>query len=209
MALLHSIRAGAAAAALLAPAIATAQVLVPPPVTVPASSNFTVFFKAVPIGSEQIALTRSSDGWTITSSGRMGAPLDVVARRVQVRYTEDWKPIDLIVDATANGLPLTVQTVVTGTSAQTHVVKGTQSSDRTDPVAADALLLPSPFWGPFEAVAARLKTAAPGSIDAGVRGIVDDGDHGWRFVAGTDSDGVAARGHAADARGARSGERAD
>jgi pimeloyl-ACP methyl ester carboxylesterase len=163
MALLHSIRAGAAVAALLAPAIATAQVLTPPPVTVPASSNFTVFYKAVPIGSEQIALTRSSDGWTITSSGRMGAPLDVVARRVQVRYTEDWKPIDLIVDATTSGLPLSVQTIVTGTTAQTHVVKGTQSSDRTDPVAADALLLPSPFWGPFEAVAARLKTAAAGS----------------------------------------------
>jgi pimeloyl-ACP methyl ester carboxylesterase len=162
MALLHSIRAGAAAVAVLMPAIAGAQVT-PPPVMIPAASSFTIFFKAVPIGSEQIALTRSADGWTITSSGRMGAPIDVVARHVQVRYTDDWKPIEVTIDATVNGQTLSVQTIVTGATAQTHVVRAGQSADRTDPIPADAVLLPSPFWGPFEAVAARLKTAASGS----------------------------------------------
>jgi uncharacterized protein len=162
MASLYSIRAGAAAAALLIPTIAVAQVPLPP-VMVPAASSFTIFFKAVPIGSEQIALTRSADGWTITSSGRMGAPIDVVARHVQVRYTDDWKPIELTIDATANGQTLSIQTIVTGATAQTHVVRAGQPTDRTDAIPADAVLLPSPFWGPFEAVAARLKTAASGS----------------------------------------------
>ena len=62
-----------------------------------------------------------------------------------------------------NGQSLSVQTIVTGGTAQTHVVRAGQSADRTDPIPADAVLLPSPFWGPFEAVAARLKTAAAGS----------------------------------------------
>jgi len=163
MAWLHSIRAGAASVALLAPAIAAAQVLTPPPVSVPAAANFTVFYRGVPIGSEQIALSRTSDGWTITSSGRMGAPVDVVARRVEVRYTEDWQPIQLIVDATTSAGVLTMQTVVTGTTAQTHIVRAGTPSDRTDTIPADAVLLPSPFWGPFEALAERLKNAPAGS----------------------------------------------
>jgi uncharacterized protein len=163
MALLHSIRAGAAAAAMLVPAMAGAQQPPLPPVAVPAASSFTIFYKGVPIGSEQIALTRSADGWTITSSGRMGAPIDVVARHVQVRYTDDWKPIEMTIDATVNGQTLSIQTFVTGAAAQTHAVRAGQASDRTDPLPADAVLLPSPYWGPFEAVAARLKIATEGS----------------------------------------------
>ena len=166
MAWLHSsraVRAGAALATLHAPALALAQAPDPPPVALPAASSFTVIYKGAPVGSEQIALTRTSDGWTIVSSGRMGAPLDVVARRVEVRYTEDWKPIQLIVDATINGVAVSTQTTVIAGAAQTHAVRSGQSSDRTDPIAAGAVLLPSPFWGPFEALAARLKTAPPGS----------------------------------------------
>ena len=43
--------------------------------------RFTIFLRGAPIGTEQIALTRIADGWTIASSGRLGAPLDIVARR--------------------------------------------------------------------------------------------------------------------------------
>src|SRR5207248_5547534 len=134
-----------------------------PPVQLPAAASFTVFVKLVPVGSEQIAVRRGADGWTILSSGRMGAPIDIVARRVQARYTDDWKPLELTVDATVRGQLLSIQTIVTGASAQTHTVNGAQSSDKTDQIPADAALLPSPFWGPFEALAQRLRTAASGS----------------------------------------------
>jgi pimeloyl-ACP methyl ester carboxylesterase len=144
-------------------AIASAQQPPLPPVQLPAAVGYTVFVKLVPVGSEQIAVRRGADGWTIVSSGRMGAPIDIVARRVQVRYTDDWKPLELNVDSTVRGQLLTIETIVTGTTAQTHTVNGSQSSDKTDPIAADALLLPSPFWGPFEALAQRLRTAAPNS----------------------------------------------
>jgi len=49
-----------------------------------AAAAFTIFLRAQPIGSEQITLARSADGWSITGSGRVGAPLDVVARRIEV-----------------------------------------------------------------------------------------------------------------------------
>jgi len=150
---LHCIRAGVLAAAVGASALASAQ----------DSSSYTVFVRSVPVGSEQVALTRSADGWSIVSSGRMGAPIDIVSRRVQVRYTDDWKPVELVVEATVQGQLLSLQSNVSGATAQTHTVRGSQSTDRSDAITADALLLPSPFWGPFEALAARLKSAPPGS----------------------------------------------
>jgi pimeloyl-ACP methyl ester carboxylesterase len=126
-------------------------------------SSFTIFMRSVPIGSERVELQRTPQGWTITSSSRMGAPIDLVARLVQVRYTEDWKPLALSVDATLQGQPLIHRTTVTGVAARTEITQGGRSAQRDDAIAADALLLPSLFWGPFEALALRLKTAPPGS----------------------------------------------
>ena len=161
---LHCIRAGALAVAIGAPSIAAAQETPLPPIQLPAASSYTVFMKSVPVGSEQIAVRREAGGWTILSSGRMGAPFDIVVRRVQARYSNEWQPIELTIDATVRSQLVSVQTIVTGTSAQTHTVNGAQSTDKTDQIPADALLLPTPFWGPFEALAERLKGAAAGSI---------------------------------------------
>src|SRR5438093_13744249 len=89
----HSIRAALAAAVVAAPVAAWAQL--PPPAPPPSdagAATFTIFYRGLPIGSEQIAVTRSADGWSIVSSGRVGAPMDVMARRVEIRYTADWRP---------------------------------------------------------------------------------------------------------------------
>src|SRR5919201_2306217 len=160
----HCIRRGVLAAAIAAPALVGAQEPPLPPLHIPSASSYTVFVRMVPVGSEQIALTRVPDGWTIVSSGRMGAPIDIVSRRVQARYSEDWKPLELTIDSTVRGQLLSVQTIVTGTTAQTHTVNGSQSSDKSDQVPADALLLPSPFWGPFEALAQRLRPLQLGAL---------------------------------------------
>src|SRR5437762_3073617 len=69
-----------------------------PPLQETGAFSFTTFFRGVPIGSEQVALTRSADGWTVAVSGRLGAPLDVLARRIEARYTADWKPIEFSFD---------------------------------------------------------------------------------------------------------------
>ena len=127
------------------------------------ASSFTVFVRGVPVGSEQAAITRDAGGWTITGSGRIGAPIDLVARRVQVRYDADWKPLELTVDATLRGQPLTVHTIVNGTTATTQFTQAGQSGEKKDTVAADAVLLPSLFWAPFEALSLRAHAAAAGT----------------------------------------------
>src|SRR5579872_5241021 len=130
----------------------------------PGAESFTVFFRGTPVGSEQIAITRSAEGWTIASTGRLAPPLDVIARRVQVEYDGNWNPRNVSVDANIRGQVLSIQSLITGTSAATHVFDAGKTADRTDTIAGDALLLPSPFWGPFEAVAQKLKDAPAGTI---------------------------------------------
>src|SRR5262249_21847863 len=77
---------------------------------VPSAAAFTVFIRGTAIGSEQVAVNRTATGWTITSSGSSGAPVNLVTRLVQVRYTDDWKPLELSVDGTLQGRPLTNHT---------------------------------------------------------------------------------------------------
>src|SRR6266540_2452398 len=85
------------------PLAASAQPPPPSPPLASGSSSFTIFLRGAPIGSEQIALTRTANGWSIVSSGRIGAPIDALARRVEVRYTPEWRPIEMSLDATIRG----------------------------------------------------------------------------------------------------------
>jgi uncharacterized protein len=159
----HSIRAAVTALALAAPLALSAQ---PPPPALqePGATGFTIFLRGTPIGTEQIAVTRGADGWTIVSSGRLAAPVDMMARRMQVRYAADWRPLEFTLDGTVRGQAQTVRTVVEGTTAKSDVVSSGQTTQKSDTIDANALLiLPNSFFGPYEALALRLKTAAAGS----------------------------------------------
>jgi alpha-beta hydrolase superfamily lysophospholipase len=126
-------------------------------------SSFTIFVRAVPIGSEQVSLERTADGWTIGGTGRIGPPLDIVTRKLQVRYDAAWKPLELTIDATTGGQPTTLRTVVTGTSARSDMNTGGAASDKTDTIDDASVLLPNLFFAPYEALAARLNTAQAGA----------------------------------------------
>jgi pimeloyl-ACP methyl ester carboxylesterase len=145
-------RAACAALAVALPAAADAQ------------ESFTVFIRGVAAGAEQIGVARTAEGWTITGSGRLAASVDLVTRRLQVRYDAEWKPIDLAIDATLRAQPLSLRTAVSGTTATSHVVNAGQVADKVDAIAADAVLLPSPFWAPFAALAQRTKDAPAGAM---------------------------------------------
>jgi len=145
-------------------AAAAQQPPVPPALQEPGATSFTIFLRGAPIGTEQIAVNRLAAGWTIVSTGRLGAPIDIVARRLQVRYTPEWRPIELTLDSTVRGQAQTIRTVVDGTTAKSDLVVAGQATGKTDTVDPDALLLlPTGFFSPYEALAAHLRTAAAGS----------------------------------------------
>jgi len=155
----HSIHA-ALAALVLAGSVGVSAQQAPAP---PDAAAFTIFVRALPIGTEQIALTRTAEGWSIVSSGRVGAPLDSVARRVEVRYTADWRPRDMTIDATVRGQPQSLHAVVEGASVKTDYATNGQPAQKTDAIDPGAVLLvPSAFFAPYEALAQRLKTTSAG-----------------------------------------------
>jgi pimeloyl-ACP methyl ester carboxylesterase len=128
-------------------------------------ATFRVFTRAAVIGTEQIAVTRDAAGWTITSSGRLNAPLNIVNRRLQIRYDPDWRPLEMTLDATVRGQAQTMRTTISGSTATSQVSIAGQSRVITATTTPE-ILLPTPFFGPYEALAARLRTAAPGSTIA-------------------------------------------
>ena len=161
----HSIRATLAALALATPLAAFAQQPpAPPQLREAGATNFAIFLRGAPIGTEQVALTRTATGWNVISSGRLSAPIDAVARRLQVRYSPDWRPLEFTLDGTVRGVAQTIHTVVDGTTAKSDITAAGQTSQKTDTIDPNSLLLLSnSFFGPYEAVAARLKTAVAGT----------------------------------------------
>jgi alpha-beta hydrolase superfamily lysophospholipase len=155
------------AAAVLAwlPTAAAAQIVPAPPALPEANAtSFSIFIGGRPLGSEQIAVNRVADGWLIASTGRIAAPIDVVARRLQVRYTADWRPLSFDFDGTQRGVAQTVHTSVEGTNASSNVTVAGQTTRKSDAIDPNALLvLATNFFAPYEAVAARVKTAAAGT----------------------------------------------
>jgi uncharacterized protein len=128
------------------------------------TSTFLVFFRATPVGNEQVAVEKSANGWTVTSSGRVGAPFDLIVRNLRARYDPDWKPVELTLDATLRGQAATLHTVVNGTTAQTETTPfGAAPISKADQIDPRAVLLPNPFIAPYEVLAARFRTAEPGS----------------------------------------------
>jgi len=161
--LLHFSRAAgivAVAALGLGSAATTARAQAPSPST----STFLVFFRSTPVGNEQVAVEKGANGWSITSNGRVGAPFDLIIRGLQARYDTDWKPLELTLDATLRGQAGTVHTRVNGTTAQTETTPfGAAPVTKSDQIDARAVLLPNPYVAPYEALAARLRTAEAGT----------------------------------------------
>ena len=130
--------------------------------TATGEATFRVFARGAVIGTEQSEVTRDAAGWTITSSGRLNAPLSIVNRQLQIRYDFNWKPLELTLDATVRGQVQTIHTTFSGNTATSQVNIAGQSRVLTATTTPE-VLLPSPFFAPYEALAVLLRTAAPGS----------------------------------------------
>jgi hypothetical protein len=158
---LHSIRAGlsvlVAVAAVVAAFALTGRAQTPP-------TNFIVFVGSRPVGSEQVVVQRFNDGWTISGSGRVGSPINLITRQLEVRYDADWRPLDLKADTTFGGRSVTIRTTVSGTTVTNETTPlGAPPIANTEVIDGHGIFLLNPIVAPFEAVAARIRRADPGT----------------------------------------------
>ena len=125
-------------------------------------ATFRVFIKGSLVGTEEVSVKRSPDGWTVSGAGHLGAPLDLTTRRLEITYDPTWHPRELIVDASTRGATVGIHTTFTGTQAESEVNQSGVVTRKTDLVSADTLVLPNLFFGSYEALALRLSSIPDG-----------------------------------------------
>ena len=74
-------------------------------------TGYTVFLRGAPVGREELTVREDATGTTITAQGRLGAPLNVVTRRAEMKYTADGTPERFSLEGSANGAEVSVRTL--------------------------------------------------------------------------------------------------
>jgi hypothetical protein len=130
-------------------------------------AEFTLFISGSRVGVERVRLVRSGNTWVISSTAQFGAPLYVTLNRFEVKYTSDWQPVELHIEATQTtpqgGRTLGLATSFGVTTAINEITQNGVTNSKTDQVSARTVVLPNNFYAGYEALASRLATAQPGA----------------------------------------------
>lgn len=100
---------------------------------------------------------------TITGSSQYEDPSNPGVTRIEIKYDGAFRPLGLTLEGKRNGEFVGFRTSITAAGAETEITTDQGVTRRTDPIAADAVLLPNSFFGSYEAIAARLSTLEPGA----------------------------------------------
>jgi pimeloyl-ACP methyl ester carboxylesterase len=125
------------------------------------SYGYTVFLRGVPIGREDVTVRRDQSGVTIAGSSRL-TPVNVAVTRAEMKYRSDWVPDSLILEYTINGADVALRTAFKDGTATTEGVEAGQRVSKTDMVSSQAVILPSFFFGAYEALGRQLANVIPG-----------------------------------------------
>jgi pimeloyl-ACP methyl ester carboxylesterase len=147
--------------ATMAGAPAAAQQAAVAPAT--GEAAFTVFVGGRPVGREHVTVSRGSSGWIITSNGRQSAPVDLTVSRFEMKYTQDWQPLELKIEGVLRNAPIKLATSFTLTTAINEVTQTSVTNSKEDQISARTIVLPNNFYGAYEALAVRLSATDVGA----------------------------------------------
>jgi pimeloyl-ACP methyl ester carboxylesterase len=125
--------------------------------------EFTVFLAGTRVGTEHVRLARSGTMWVISSTAQFGQPLNLTVNRAEVRYTADWQPTELRIEATQAGRPIVLATSFAVTTAINEITQNGTTTSKNDQVSARTIVLSNTFFAGYEALAARLAAIDPGA----------------------------------------------
>ena len=134
-----------------------------PPSPVPGDAAFGIFVKGTQIGREQVTLARTASGWIITSTGQTGPPVDFVIGRFEMKYANDWQPLEMKLEARLKNQAVIVATSFAMTTAINEITQAGKTVSKEDQISAKTVVMPNNVFGSYEALAARLSVAAAGS----------------------------------------------
>jgi pimeloyl-ACP methyl ester carboxylesterase len=126
-------------------------------------TGYAIFLGGAPVGREEVTVHEDATGTTITAQGRLAAPLNVVTRRAELKYTTDGTPERFTLDATANGAEVTLRTSFANGTAQSEGSQGANKIATSHAISPRTIVLPNGIFTLYVALAKRLSSAAPNS----------------------------------------------
>jgi len=111
--------------------------------------TYTVFLRSQAIGQENVSVTRHADGWSIRGNSRLGPPLDILMRNAEIHYDSEWRPSRLLLDSVTRAQEVTVKATFSNGQAATEIIIAGSPTTKSDPVAADTIVLPNAFFGSY------------------------------------------------------------
>jgi pimeloyl-ACP methyl ester carboxylesterase len=123
----------------------------------PGEATYTIFLGGRQIGREDVNLARVGSDWVITATSRIAPPIDVTVNRFELKYSGDWQPIELKLDARMPKGVVGLSTSFGLTTAVNEITQNGVTSAKTDQVSSRTIVIPNNFFAPYEALAARVK----------------------------------------------------
>ena len=122
-----------------------------------------MLYRGTRVGSETVSVSNTGSGWLIASSGRLSAPVDLVTTKLELRYGSDWQPQQVLVESVANGSPFMLTSSFGLTTANNELVQNGRRAANSHTVSPRSVVLPANSFAAYEALAARLGSAAAGT----------------------------------------------
>jgi uncharacterized protein len=132
-------------------------------VAIEGESEFTLFLGGKRVGTEQVRVARGGSGWIVSSTAQFGPPLNLTVNRFELKYTPDWQPTELHIEATQPGRTLALTTSFGVTTATNVITQNNATTSRTDQISARTIVLPNNFYAGYVVLAARLAATSPGT----------------------------------------------
>lgn len=133
------------------------------PTASPGQATFNIFVRGRNVGSERVEVSLEADGIVISGTGRLVVPVDLTVRTARLSYGPNWQPRDFAVEGTLRGQAFFVRTQFADGRASSLVLNEGRTQAKEDAVAGATIPLSATFFGAYEAMAARLSAATPGT----------------------------------------------
>jgi pimeloyl-ACP methyl ester carboxylesterase len=119
-------------------------------------ATFRVFFGGRPVGSQTVLVDVSDTEWRVRCTGQLTPPLAHVLRGADIRYDRQWHPLGYTLDATVKDQAVRITTTFANGKAESQIIRGDESTPKSDAVSETTIVLPNNIYGAYEAVVARL-----------------------------------------------------
>lgn len=127
------------------------------------TAAFKVFLRGSQVGTEQSSVQRTAEGWLITATSTLAPPVALTIRRGEIRYTDTWQPRSIVLQGQFRERAIDLETTFEGGQARNRFLQDGNTTEKADPVSADAVALPNNFYAGYAALALRLARVQPGA----------------------------------------------